>query len=118
MGSVATHHWSRTRSCSTLRARHLDAGPSWVLELFGEADIAALSLLEQELAEMATMNREEVVVDVTGLVFCDVACAELVRTARRTHPVTLIGATGRVKRVFDLLDALQMHRPPGYGITF
>ena len=115
MGSVATHQWSRTRSCATLRARRLDAGPRWVLELFGEADIAALSLLEQELAQMARMNREEVVVDVARLAFCDVACAQLVRSVRRTHPVTVVGATGRVKRVFDLLDALQMHKAPGFN---
>jgi hypothetical protein len=60
------------------------------------------------------MNREVVVVDVHQLTFCDVASAHLLRTARRTIPVTLRGATGPVKRVFDLLDALDRHRLPRY----
>ncbi len=113
MGSVATHHWSETRSRASLRARHVDGGASWMLELSGEADIATLGLLRQ-LAQMATMDRADVVVDTSGLAFCDVASAELILAARRTHPVTVIGAMGTVKRVFDLLDALQMRRLRGY----
>ena len=112
MGSVATPFWSQTRSCVTLRARHLDGDESWTLELSGEADIATLALLKRELAQMAAMQPADVVVDVTGLVFCDVASAELILAARRTTPVTVIGATGTVKRVFDLLDALQKQRMP------
>lgn len=83
-----------------------------MLELSGEADIATVGLLGDELAQMATMNREEVVVDVTNLEFCDVASAHLLLTARRTLPVTLSGATGSVKRVFDLLEALRALRLP------
>ena len=63
MGPVATHHWSRTLSCATPRARHLD-GASWMLELSGEADAATLG---QFLPQGATMRRGGVVVDVTGL---------------------------------------------------
>jgi anti-anti-sigma regulatory factor len=107
MGPVITPQWSRTRSCATLSARHRDGGASWLLELSGEADIATLGLLRRELAQMARMQRADVVVDVTGLAFCDVASAESILAARRTNPVTVIGARGTVKRVFDLLDALQ-----------
>ena len=108
MGSVvATPPWSQNRSCATLRARHLDGSSSWILELSGEADIATLALLRQELAHMAARDPDGVVVDVARLAFCDVASAELIQAARRTRPVTVIGATGEVERLFDLLDALQ-----------
>jgi anti-anti-sigma regulatory factor len=81
-------------------------------ELSGEADLATMRLLRHELALLATREHADVVVDVTGLAFCDVASAELILAARRSNSVTLIGATGTVKRVFDLLDALQRQRPP------
>ena len=107
MGSVATPRWSPTRSCATLRARHRDGGATWMLELAGEADVATLALLRLELAQMAIMQRAALVVDVSRLVFCDVSSAELLLMARRSRPVTLVGATGTVKRVFDLLEAMQ-----------
>jgi anti-anti-sigma regulatory factor len=84
----------------------------WVLELSGEADIATLGLLRQELAHLATTNTGEAVVDVTRLKFCDVAAAQMILVAECTIPFTLRGATGPVKRVFDLLDALQKQRLP------
>ena len=112
MGSVATPVWSRSRSDFTLRARHLDDGAVWLLELTGEADIATSALLRQELALLAATNRADAVVDVTSLTFCDVASAHLILTARRTKPLAVRGATGSVKRVFDLLDALRMQRQP------
>jgi anti-anti-sigma regulatory factor len=81
-------------------------------ELSGEADLATMRLLRHELALLATREHADVVVDVTGLAFCDVASAELILAARRTHAVTVTGATGTVKRVFDLLDALQLQCLP------
>ena len=114
MGSVATPSWSGTRSDFALRARHLDDGALWLLELSGEADITTLALLRQELALLAATTHEDAVVDVTRLTFCAVASAHMILTARRTKPVTVRGATGSVKRVFDLLDALRMQRLPSY----
>ena len=114
MGSVATPQWSPTRSDFTLRARHLDAGAVWLLELSGEADLATSTLLRQELMLLAATDLEDAVVDVTSMTFCDVASAHLILTARRTKPLTVRGATGSVKRVFDLLDALRMRRQPRY----
>ena len=114
MGTVvATPLSSRTVSCATLRARHLDGSPR-VLQLFGEADIATLAMLRRELAHLAATHQEDVVVDVAGLTFCDVASAHLILTARRRVPVTLSGATGSVKRVFDLVSALQAQRLSSY----
>ena len=50
----------------------------------------------------------------TDLTFCDVASAHLLLTARRRVPLILSGATGSVRRVFDLLDVLQTQRLPMY----
>lgn len=113
MESAASPHWSETVTCATLSARHLDAAP-WVLELSGEADIATLSLLRQELTQLARSQCEHAVLDVTPLSFCDVASSHLILTARRLAPVTVIGATGSVKRVFDLMESLQAQRLPSY----
>jgi anti-anti-sigma regulatory factor len=112
MGSALTPLCSRRREYLTLWARHLDGGAFWVLELSGEADIATLGLLRQELAHLATTNTGEAVVDVTRLEFCDVAAAQMILVAACTIPFTLRGAAGPVKRVFDLLDALQKQRLP------
>ena len=114
MGSVATRHWSQTTSCATLRARHVDGGCSLVLELSGEADVATRHLLREELAWLLTVGRDDRVVDVTNLSFCEVASAHQLLTARRSGRVTLSGATGSVQRVFDLLDALWVERMPHY----
>ena len=111
MGSaVAPPLPTRTSPRSALRSRHVDAGASWVLELSGEADIATSGLLREELAHLLTMKREHVVVDLTSLAFCDVACAHLILTARSILPCSVTGATGSVKRVFDLVDALRVPR--------
>jgi len=114
MGSVLTPLCSRRREYLTLRARHLDGGAFWVLELSGETDIATVGLLRQEVAYLARSNPGEAVVDVTQLEFCDVAAAQLIRVAGRRIPFTLRGATGPVKRVLDLLEALQQQRLPHY----
>ncbi len=105
MGSVATTFPSRTITCATLRARHLDA-EHWILELSGEADITTMDMLRRELEHVSATHRENSVVDVSNLSFCDVASAHLLLTARRTLPVTLSGATGSVERVLDLVDSL------------
>jgi anti-anti-sigma regulatory factor len=85
-----------------------------VLELSGEADIATMRMLRRELALLTTVDHADAEIDVTDLVFCDVASAHLLLTARRRVPLVLSGATGSVKRVFDLLDMLQTQRLPLY----
>ena len=44
MGSAKTSPCSRRREYLTLRARHLDGGAFWVLELSGETDMATVAL--------------------------------------------------------------------------
>lgn len=112
MGSVATRQWSRTSSCATLQTRYMDEGRSLVLELSGEADIATMGLLRQELGGILATRREGVVVDVHHLAFCDVSSAQLLLSAQRRNRVTVSGATGSVKRVLALLEAPQQQRLP------
>ena len=113
MGSVVTPSWSPALRCATLRARHRGAS-TWVLELAGEADIATELLLEHELAQLVAGCSEQAVVDVTWLSFCDIASAHLILTTRRWVPVSVVGATRSVQRVFDLLDLVQAQRLPHY----
>lgn len=116
MGSVAPRPpplSSRPATDRALQARHREDEGLHVLELSGEADIATFALLRHELAHIAT-TIEDAVVDVTRLSFCDVASAHLIQTTRRTPPLTVLGATGSVKRVFDLLDALRTQRRASY----
>jgi anti-anti-sigma regulatory factor len=84
---------------------HEDRGSAWVLSLSGEADLFTQGLLEDQLDTALAMGRESLVLDVRRLTFCDVACAQRVLAATRTGSATLLGASGEVKRVFELLDA-------------
>jgi len=88
-----------------LLVMHEDRGSAWVLSLSGEADLFTQGLLEDQLDTALAMGRESLVLDVRRLTFCDVACAQRVLAATRTGSATLFGATGEVKRVFELLDA-------------
>ena len=97
-------HPQQTRQCATLWAGHVDDGDVWTLELSGEADIATLPMLREELAEGLRVNRARFVIDMAGLRFCDVGSAELIMSVSRSSSVSLSGVAGMVKRVFDLLD--------------
>ena len=108
MGALDRQFPAPAHSSATLRARQVDRGTGWALELSGEADIASLPMLTEELADAVGMGRDDLVVDVTGLRFCDVHSAHLILTARRRRPVSLTGATGSVKRIFELLDTLHV----------
>lgn len=114
MESVRTALWSPTSSLATLQARHRSDGPTWVLELSGEADIATWGLVRMVVAQMATVTDECIVVDVGNLAFCDVATAQLIMSSGNGIPVSVTGATGSVERVFDLLDTIQRERMPRF----
>jgi anti-anti-sigma regulatory factor len=88
-----------------LQIQHRAEGPVSVLVMVGEADLATRSLLERELAGLGT-DHHETVIDVSGLAFCGVDCAQLVLAAAVRATVAVVGATGSVKRVFDLLDPM------------
>ncbi len=102
-GIEAQQHLPPFHSCATLRARHVDEDDVWTLELTGEADIATLSMLTEELAEGLRVDRPRFVIDIAGLRFCDVRSAELMMSVTRAASVSLRGVAGSVKRVFDLL---------------
>lgn len=107
MGVVESSAALSARSSASLAVSHRNRGGCLLLELSGEADITTRALLSEELAYAVTMNRDNLVVDVTGLRFCDVHSAHQILTACRPAQVTLIGATGPVRRVFDLLNTWQ-----------
>lgn len=75
-----------------------------VLTLSGGADSATRPLLETHLIALTSVGDERFIVDVTSLRYCDLGCAEMILAAARTTHVCLVGATGPVRRVFDLID--------------
>ena len=115
MGSVvATPLWSRTVSCwhpsgASPGRRSLGAASCPVRPTSPPWGCCGAS---SRCSPRSTTRMAEV--DVTDLTFCDVASAHLLLTARRRVPLVLSGATGSVKRVFDLLDVLQAQRLPMY----
>lgn len=111
--SEARQHPPRLHSHASLWARHVDGGDVWTLELAGEADIATLRMLREELARAVGMKRARSVIDLSGLRFCDVVSAELIMSVSRTSWVSLTGAAGSVKRVFDLLTSERYPSHPG-----
>ena len=117
MGVVQASVLPRTRTCASLRARHRDEGVRGVLELSGEADIATLALLRDELAEAIGRHGDHLVLDVTDLRFCDVHSAHMILMACRMTPIRLTGATGSVERVFDLLQAIKQGLYTSSGYT-
>lgn len=102
-----------TMSPSTiLRARLVDRGAVSALELSGEADLTTLVVLRQALEAALERHGARVVIDVTGLQFCDVHSAMLILSVSRATPTSVIGAQGSVRRVLETLDSLQ--RVPRY----
>ncbi|QGN58910.1 STAS domain-containing protein [Nostocoides sp. HKS02] len=106
------NHLSDARGPSPLRATHADHGPVWVVDLLGEADLATWDILQEELDRAARMDRDKVVLDLSRLRFCDVHCAQLILAAGATTRLAIAGASGPVRRVFEVLDPAQ--RMPRY----
>ena len=113
MGSPQGRRVLRTTSCALLTARRVEDAGALVLELSGEADISTVEMLTEELAQVVALNRDDVVVELSHLTFCDIESAHSIMTARRMTPFTVSGATGTVQRVFDLLGTLQARPEPG-----
>ena len=116
MGVVETPSLPRMSLGTMLLARQVDRGAVSDLELSGEADLTTLTVLRQALAQSLARHGEPVVIDVSGLRFCDIHSAQLILSVGRTTPTTVIGAQGSVRRVLELLDSLQ--RVPRYSGVF
>ncbi len=118
MGTSAAQHRPPGRARTSLGARHVDRGDVWALELSGEADVATLEMLRDELAQGVRTNRARVVIDVSGLRFCDVASADLISSVCRSPSVSLTGVAGSVKLVLDLLASeVEPSLPPSSAPT-
>ena len=77
------------------------------IQLYGELDIAAIPLLEQEYGRIEEQGRAVVVLDLEGLEFIDAAgLGAILRAAERArnngHTLRLVGAGPPVRMVFDL----------------
>ncbi|MDH2426159.1 STAS domain-containing protein [Sphaerisporangium sp. TRM90804] len=93
---------------------HADARPAdtipagvRVLVLTGELDHGSAPRLQQALDEMYTDNCRHLIVDVTGLAFCDSTGISVFLGARRTLSVrdgsiALAGLNPRIERIFRL----------------
>lgn len=95
-----------------LRVRHREEGPLRVMQLCGEADLATRTVLQAELEaalhpELDTVpgsERVRVVVDLSGLRFCDVHSARMILRSAPVGRLALVGAAGPVERVLRILD--------------
>jgi len=74
-----------------------------VLELTGECDISTFDELERALTSSLSDSPGEVVVDLTHVTFIDAHCVGLLISAGATS-MSVVGASGIVSRVLDMLD--------------
>jgi anti-sigma B factor antagonist len=82
-------------------------GDVFLIELFGELDLASAPELEQVIARAEATDAREIVVDLSGLEFIDsTGISLLIRTARRSSMdagrLRLLRGTGQVERVMAL----------------
>jgi anti-sigma B factor antagonist len=77
------------------------------LVVAGELDIATAPLLEAKLEEARDLDVTDILVDVHALKFCDAAGTRPLRSfvsERGGKSSRIVGATGVVRRVLELLD--------------
>jgi anti-sigma B factor antagonist len=89
----------------SLRVEH-HPGEMYLIELFGELDLAGADLASEHLERAVASDCKELVVDLTGLDFIDsTGLGVLVRTNRQAGSASrlrLLGASGAVARVVAL----------------
>lgn len=91
--------------CLPLLVSHHDKGGARVLGLSGECDLATRQQLENALARaLSARDLDPLILDLSGLEFCDVGCTWLVCEAGRQGRVVLAGLSGIVGKVLGLLD--------------
>lgn len=75
-----------------------------VLELVGVCDVATREVLRHTVNGALEPAPQALIVDLSGVEFCDAGSAAVFLTAGRRAPLVLIGAHGIVNRVLDVLD--------------
>ena len=91
--------------CIPLLVSRHDKGGARVLGISGECDLATRHQLENALAQaLSARGLDPLILDLSGLEFCDVGCTRMVREAGRQGRVALAGMSGIVGKVFGLLD--------------
>lgn len=93
-----------TTETATLSCRSYFLERVEVLEIIGVCDIATREVLRHTVAGALEAAPKALVVDLSGVEFCDAGSAAVFLTAGRRTPLVLIGAQRIVNRVFDVLD--------------
>lgn len=75
-----------------------------VLELSGEYDIASVDALQAKLADDSPAPDRVLVVDLSDVTFLDAGCTGRLLSAAAERQVVVVGATGIVARILDLMD--------------
>lgn len=75
-----------------------------VLELRGECDLAVQASLRSALLAALDTEPQTLVVDLSHVTFCDIACARELFTAASRVRLTLAGQRDVVQRLFDTID--------------
>lgn len=75
-----------------------------VLELSGEYDIATVDELQAQLSDGSPVSSAVLVIDLTDVTFLDARCTGRLLTVASERPVVVVGASGIVERVLDLVD--------------
>lgn len=96
----------------SFRVEH-DSGEIYVIELFGELDLAGVELASEQLEKASASGAREIVVDLSGLQFIDstglgvlVSANARERSATRLRFRRASGAVARVIRVTGLDEVL------------
>jgi anti-sigma B factor antagonist len=89
---------------TTTVVRHLDYR---ILVLVGEIDMHTAAALHEQIFDLIEEDRRPLVVDLTGISFCDSAGVNIVAAARKyaaSHDVRLavVGLRGRVDKIFRM----------------
>jgi anti-anti-sigma factor len=75
-----------------------------LVALGGELDLAGVTDVAADLAELLTRDRQPLVIDLAGLRFLDSSgVGVLIRLANRFQPVRVRGAGAPVRRVIEVL---------------
>lgn len=84
-----------------------DPGDQWVIELYGELDIAGEEMTARELHRAEASDAKHIVVDLSGLDFIDstglrVLAAAQARSRQNSHRVVFLRAGGQVESVLAM----------------
>lgn len=78
------------------------------MELRGEADLSTRRILRAGLDAVQDVDQVRVIVDVSGLRFCEVHSAQMILDLAQSGRMVLVGPGSSVERVLELLDPFEV----------